>query len=127
MKNEKWSLASLILVAVALAGVVVGYNSGLAPDVFGHTSDEMEITVDVIIQNCNALVNGAPCVAACPSPPNSNTVYTAISGSCLSADGFQWRIMGSATNDKSWTCEDESHLQNQAYAAKVNCLLSGIP
>ena len=125
MKNEKWPLVSFVIIAVALGGLAVGYGSGLAPDVFGHTSDEVRVLITPVTNTCT---NGTStsCVATCPAP-GANEEYVAISGLCQSLSGSNWRQIGSR-DQTSWTCQDMTHTTaGQVFIATVYCLKGGTP
>lgn len=125
MNTQKWPLASFILVAVALGGLAVGYGSGLAPDVLGHTSDELRMIIVPVTNNTCTLNNSSSCVATCPNPA-ANEEYVAVSGACQSVSGSTWRQIGS-TNQISWTCQDMTHTSGQLFVATVYCLKGGTP
>ncbi len=125
MKTQKWPLVSFIFIAVALGGLAVGYGSGLAPDVMGHTSDELRMLIVPASNNTCTGGSSTSCVATCPAPA-ANEEYVAVSGSCQSISGSTWRQIGSR-DSTSWTCQDMTHTSGQLFVATVYCLKGGTP
>jgi hypothetical protein len=126
MKHDAFSIIGLFLVVIAIASIVTGYGSGLAPSVLGHSSDEIKLDI-VTVSSGVTCTNGSSttCTVACPSP-GANDEYVVMSGTCQSLGTAAWRQVGSS-GLTSWTCQDMSHTPGQLFTATVYCLKGGKP
>jgi hypothetical protein len=102
----------------------MAYDSGLVPNVLGHTSDEISFTDDFFStteEDCTFnLSSDKTCIASCST---FGAAYKSIGGSCISDGGYQWRTLGTTTPDGlEWKCVDETHFENYLFKATVWCM-----
>jgi hypothetical protein len=116
-----WSMLAALTVLLSAFGVTA-YNSGLAPNVLGHTSDEISFQFQSVETDCTDDTTSTLCTASC-SVWGSD--YRAMGGSCISYEGSQWAGMGLSTDGVSWQCWDFSHYPGQTYLARAWCARVG--
>ena len=127
MNRDLLPLLGLFFLVIAIASIATGYGGAFAPDVMGHTSDEINLDITTVSSGVTC-TNGSSttCTVSCPTP-GANEEYVVLSGICQSSSPtVAWRQIGSR-DQTSWTCQDMSHTPGQLMVAIVHCLKGGTP